>query len=147
MTLICNWLWSKLDQIIFLLFDSCSRKRAFGVLKTLLPVLDWLPKYRVKEWLLSDIISGVSTGLVGTLQGKMRVARSPVIVSFCSPQIRAFPTHLTMDPVLTLLSRPSFFLQGALAERVTCFLLAHVDIFLGNTVVSLVVWLQSRGMS
>jgi sodium-independent chloride/iodide transporter 4 len=53
-----------------LLFDSCSRKRALGVLKILLPILDWLPKYRVKEWLLSDIISGVSTGLVGTLQGK-----------------------------------------------------------------------------
>lgn len=41
------------------------------MLKTLLPVLDWLPKYRIKEWLLSDIISGVSTGLVGTLQGKV----------------------------------------------------------------------------
>ncbi|XP_062054901.1 pendrin [Lepus europaeus] len=48
---------------------SCSRKKAFGVLKALLPILEWLPKYRVKEWLLSDIISGVSTGLVGTLQG------------------------------------------------------------------------------
>ncbi|MBZ3884465.1 Pendrin [Sciurus carolinensis] len=52
---------------------SCSRKRAFGVLKTLLPVLEWLPKYRIKEWLLSDIISGVSTGLVGTLQGPFPV--------------------------------------------------------------------------
>ncbi|KAB1276590.1 Pendrin [Camelus dromedarius] len=48
---------------------SCPRKRTLGVLKTLLPILDWLPKYRIKEWLLSDIISGVSTGLVGTLQG------------------------------------------------------------------------------
>ncbi|ELV14267.1 Pendrin [Tupaia chinensis] len=52
---------------------SCSRKRAFAVLKTLLPVLEWLPKYRIKEWLLSDIISGVSTGLVGTLQGPFPV--------------------------------------------------------------------------
>jgi len=52
---------------------SCSRKRGLGVLKTLLPILDWLPKYRIKEWLLSDIISGVSTGLVGTLQGKVLV--------------------------------------------------------------------------
>lgn len=43
------------------------------MLKTLLPILDWLPKYRIKEWLLSDIISGVSTGLVGTLQGKVLV--------------------------------------------------------------------------
>lgn len=43
------------------------------MVKTLLPILDWLPKYQIKEWLLSDIISGVSTGLVGTLQGKMIV--------------------------------------------------------------------------
>lgn len=40
------------------------------MLKTLLPVFEWLPKYRVKDWLLSDIISGISTGLVATLQGK-----------------------------------------------------------------------------
>ncbi|ELK01311.1 Pendrin [Pteropus alecto] len=52
---------------------SCSRKRALGVLRILLPILDWLPKYRIKEWLLSDIISGISTGLVGTLQGPFPV--------------------------------------------------------------------------
>ncbi|KAB0393524.1 hypothetical protein E2I00_011279, partial [Balaenoptera physalus] len=51
----------------------CSRKRTLGVLKTLLPILDWLPKYRIKEWLLNDTISGVSTGLVGTLQGPFPV--------------------------------------------------------------------------
>ncbi|XP_036285665.1 pendrin isoform X3 [Pipistrellus kuhlii] len=61
---------------------SCSRKRAVGVLKTLLPVLDWLPKYRVKEWLLSDIISGVSTGLVGTLQGMAYALLAAVPVGY-----------------------------------------------------------------
>lgn len=50
----------------------CSRKRAFQVTKSFLPILEWLPNYRVKEWLVSDIISGVSTGLVATLQGKAR---------------------------------------------------------------------------
>ncbi|XP_072190218.1 pendrin [Excalfactoria chinensis] len=48
---------------------SCSRKKAFQITKSFLPILDWLPNYRVKEWLVSDIISGVSTGLVATLQG------------------------------------------------------------------------------
>ncbi|XP_053262113.1 pendrin [Podarcis raffonei] len=48
---------------------SCSRRKAIQVTKTLFPILEWLPKYRVKEWLISDIISGVSTGLVATLQG------------------------------------------------------------------------------
>ncbi|XP_064361793.1 pendrin isoform X1 [Dromaius novaehollandiae] len=48
---------------------SCSKKKAFGIAKSFLPILDWLPGYRLKEWLVSDIISGVSTGLVATLQG------------------------------------------------------------------------------
>nr|XP_056703744.1 pendrin [Euleptes europaea] len=48
---------------------SCSKKRALQITKTFFPILEWLPKYRVKEWLLSDVISGVSTGLVATLQG------------------------------------------------------------------------------
>uniref|UniRef100_A0A8C3BE33 Solute carrier family 26 member 4 n=1 Tax=Cairina moschata TaxID=8855 RepID=A0A8C3BE33_CAIMO len=48
---------------------SCSKKRAFQITKSFLPILEWLPGYRVKEWLVSDIISGVSTGLVATLQG------------------------------------------------------------------------------
>uniref|UniRef100_A0A8B9MMW5 Solute carrier family 26 member 4 n=1 Tax=Accipiter nisus TaxID=211598 RepID=A0A8B9MMW5_9AVES len=47
----------------------CSRKRAFQIARSFLPILEWLPNYRVKEWLISDVISGVSTGLVATLQG------------------------------------------------------------------------------
>ncbi|XP_054844570.1 pendrin [Eublepharis macularius] len=48
---------------------SCSKRRALQITKTFFPILEWLPKYRLKEWLLSDIISGISTGLVATLQG------------------------------------------------------------------------------
>ncbi|XP_069705845.1 pendrin [Phaenicophaeus curvirostris] len=48
---------------------SCSRKKAFQITKSFLPILEWLPNYRVREWLISDLISGVSTGLVATLQG------------------------------------------------------------------------------
>ncbi|XP_077120901.1 pendrin-like [Ranitomeya variabilis] len=48
---------------------SCTSKRALKIVKTFFPVLEWLPAYRWKEWIVSDIISGVSTGLVGTLQG------------------------------------------------------------------------------
>ncbi|KAK2514130.1 hypothetical protein Q9233_015104 [Columba guinea] len=51
----------------------CSRKRAFQITKSFLPILEWLPNYRVREWLISDIISGVSTGLVATLQGPFPV--------------------------------------------------------------------------
>ncbi|KAJ7329587.1 hypothetical protein JRQ81_015761 [Phrynocephalus forsythii] len=48
---------------------SCSRRKVLQIAKTFFPILEWLPKYRVKEWLVSDMISGVSTGLVATLQG------------------------------------------------------------------------------
>ncbi|KAE8596838.1 hypothetical protein XENTR_v10016259 [Xenopus tropicalis] len=48
---------------------SCTPKKAFGIAKTLIPVLDWLPKYRWKEWILQDIIAGVSVGLISALQG------------------------------------------------------------------------------
>ncbi|XP_007943268.1 pendrin [Orycteropus afer afer] len=61
---------------------SCSRKRALHALKTLLPILEWLPKYRVKEWLLSDVISGVSTGLVATLQGMAYALLAAVPVGY-----------------------------------------------------------------
>uniref|UniRef100_A0A674IFM9 Solute carrier family 26 member 4 n=1 Tax=Terrapene triunguis TaxID=2587831 RepID=A0A674IFM9_9SAUR len=51
-----------------LIFRNMNKKLN-AITKSFLPILEWLPKYRVKEWLVSDIISGVSTGLVATLQG------------------------------------------------------------------------------
>ncbi|XP_056429567.1 pendrin-like isoform X2 [Hyla sarda] len=48
---------------------SCTPATARLKLKQFFPVLNWLPKYRWKEWLVHDIISGLCTGLVGTLQG------------------------------------------------------------------------------
>uniref|UniRef100_A0A4W3HSQ6 Solute carrier family 26 member 4 n=1 Tax=Callorhinchus milii TaxID=7868 RepID=A0A4W3HSQ6_CALMI len=47
----------------------CSARKALAIMKSIFPILDWLPRYRVKEWLLGDVISGISTGLVATLQG------------------------------------------------------------------------------
>uniref|UniRef100_A0A8C3DZG4 Solute carrier family 26 member 3 n=1 Tax=Corvus moneduloides TaxID=1196302 RepID=A0A8C3DZG4_CORMO len=35
----------------------------------LFPVISWLPAYRFREWVLSDIVSGINTGLVAVLQG------------------------------------------------------------------------------
>ncbi|XP_036616126.1 pendrin [Trichosurus vulpecula] len=61
---------------------SCSRRRTIRMLKSLLPILEWLPKYRVKEWLLSDTISGISTGLVATLQGMAYALLAAVPVGF-----------------------------------------------------------------
>uniref|UniRef100_A0A665UCF6 Chloride anion exchanger-like n=1 Tax=Echeneis naucrates TaxID=173247 RepID=A0A665UCF6_ECHNA len=47
----------------------CDAERAKSIALSLLPVIGWLKIYQIKEWLLSDIVSGVSTGLVAVLQG------------------------------------------------------------------------------
>ncbi|XP_073508300.1 pendrin-like isoform X2 [Phyllobates terribilis] len=49
--------------------NFCTPTTAHLKLKQFFPVLNWLPKYRWKEWFVHDIISGLCTGLVGTLQG------------------------------------------------------------------------------
>ncbi|XP_069621141.1 chloride anion exchanger-like [Ranitomeya imitator] len=47
----------------------CSSKKAKTIALSFFPIISWLPNYRFKEWILSDIISGVTTGLVAVLQG------------------------------------------------------------------------------
>ncbi|XP_069764307.1 chloride anion exchanger-like isoform X2 [Narcine bancroftii] len=51
------------------IYFRCSTAKAKKISRTLLPVISWLPAYNVKEWLISDIVSGISTGLVCVLQG------------------------------------------------------------------------------
>uniref|UniRef100_A0AAY4DM58 STAS domain-containing protein n=1 Tax=Denticeps clupeoides TaxID=299321 RepID=A0AAY4DM58_9TELE len=60
---------SLLDLILLPNHYRCSGKGALRVLKSHFPVIDWLSKYPAKEWFISDLISGVSTGLVCSLQG------------------------------------------------------------------------------
>ncbi|XP_005815559.1 chloride anion exchanger [Xiphophorus maculatus] len=50
-------------------YFRCDSKRAKNAALSLLPIIGWMKIYRFKEWLLSDIVSGVSTGLVAVLQG------------------------------------------------------------------------------
>jgi len=37
---------------------------------SLLPIIGWMRAYRVKQWLLGDLLSGVSVGLVSVMQGE-----------------------------------------------------------------------------
>ncbi|XP_036374299.1 solute carrier family 26 member 3 [Megalops cyprinoides] len=50
-------------------YFTCNSKRAKNTALSLLPIIGWMRIYRIKEWLLNDIVSGVSTGLVAVLQG------------------------------------------------------------------------------
>ncbi|KAI1892688.1 hypothetical protein AGOR_G00136130 [Albula goreensis] len=47
----------------------CSNARVKSLLVRHLPVLTWLPKYKVKQNLLCDVISGVSAGTIQVPQG------------------------------------------------------------------------------
>ncbi|XP_061815030.1 chloride anion exchanger-like [Nerophis lumbriciformis] len=50
-------------------YFTCDARRAKNAVMSLLPIIGWMKIYRIKEWLLSDIVSGISTGLVAVLQG------------------------------------------------------------------------------
>ncbi|XP_056093258.1 solute carrier family 26 member 3, tandem duplicate 2 [Rhinichthys klamathensis goyatoka] len=48
---------------------TCTSERAKNAAVSLVPIIGWIRIYSVKEWLLNDIVSGISTGLVAVLQG------------------------------------------------------------------------------
>ncbi|CAL8242398.1 unnamed protein product [Merluccius merluccius] len=50
-------------------YFTCDARRAKNAALSLLPIIGWVRIYQIKEWLLSDIVSGLSTGLVAVLQG------------------------------------------------------------------------------
>lgn len=47
----------------------CSSDRARSILFSVLPILSWLPSYPFKEFIFSDVVSGLSTGVVQLPQG------------------------------------------------------------------------------
>ncbi|KAI1888100.1 hypothetical protein AGOR_G00181570 [Albula goreensis] len=50
-------------------YFTCDSKRAKNAALSLFPIIGWMRIYRIKQWLMGDIVSGVSTGLVAVLQG------------------------------------------------------------------------------
>ncbi|XP_058273445.1 solute carrier family 26 member 3 [Hemibagrus wyckioides] len=50
-------------------FFTCDSERVKNAALSLLPIIGWMKTYKFKQWLPSDLISGVSTGLVAVLQG------------------------------------------------------------------------------
>ncbi|XP_061571167.1 solute carrier family 26 member 3 isoform X1 [Cololabis saira] len=48
---------------------TCDAKRVRNAVLSRLPIVGWMRSYRVREWLLGDVVSGISTGLVAIMQG------------------------------------------------------------------------------
>uniref|UniRef100_M3YSL1 Solute carrier family 26 member 6 n=1 Tax=Mustela putorius furo TaxID=9669 RepID=M3YSL1_MUSPF len=48
---------------------QCSRARARALLFQYLPVLSWLPRYPLRDWLLGDLLAGLSVAIMQLPQG------------------------------------------------------------------------------
>ncbi|KAK5896172.1 hypothetical protein CgunFtcFv8_009802 [Champsocephalus gunnari] len=48
---------------------TCDSKRAKNAVLSFLPIIGWMRIYRVREWLLGDVVSGISTGMLAIMQG------------------------------------------------------------------------------
>lgn len=46
-----------------------ERKQCAALLKKRVPILDWLPKYKLKSYILSDAMSGLTVGIMNIPQG------------------------------------------------------------------------------
>ncbi len=47
-----------------------------------IPFLDWIRQYNVKEWLVSDIVSGLTIGIVHIPQGRKKIFSKKKIICF-----------------------------------------------------------------
>lgn len=50
--------------------ESCQPKAIAGIFTSLLPILQWLPRYNWKEDFICDLIAGVTVGIMVVPQGK-----------------------------------------------------------------------------
>ena len=69
---VCMCRHSSMRCLLLFCVYRWDTKRAKAAGLSLLPIIGWMRIYQVKNWLLGDILSGVSTGLVAVMQGEAR---------------------------------------------------------------------------
>ncbi|XP_072306055.1 solute carrier family 26 member 10 isoform X2 [Eucyclogobius newberryi] len=47
----------------------CSRRACLHLLRDRVPILSWLPRYRLKKWILGDTVAGLTVGILHIPQG------------------------------------------------------------------------------
>uniref|UniRef100_A0A1I7SGV5 Sulfate_transp domain-containing protein n=1 Tax=Bursaphelenchus xylophilus TaxID=6326 RepID=A0A1I7SGV5_BURXY len=72
--------------------ESIRPRALFGFLSSLLPILEWLPAYRWKEDFMSDLIAGVTVGIMVVPQGMAyaSLANVPPVVGLYANFIAIF---------------------------------------------------------
>lgn len=48
----------------------CSRRACLHLLRDRVPIFSWLPKYRLKKWILGDTVAGLTVGILHIPQGE-----------------------------------------------------------------------------
>lgn len=65
-------------RYFFFISLRCSASRFKLILFSLFPILVWLPKYKIKDYILPDVLGGLSAGTIQVPQGEMqRLSGSP----------------------------------------------------------------------
>lgn len=48
----------------------CSRRACLHLLSDRVPILNWLPRYRLRKWILGDTVAGLTVGILHIPQGE-----------------------------------------------------------------------------
>lgn len=55
---------------VFFYLPRCTPKKIRNIIYMFLPITEWLPAYKFKEYVLGDLVSGISTGVLQLPQGQ-----------------------------------------------------------------------------
>ncbi|GAB5568043.1 solute carrier family 26 member 6 isoform X8 [Prionailurus iriomotensis] len=115
---------------------QCSYTRARALLLRHLPVLAWLPRYPVRDWLLGDLLAGLSVAIMQLPQGPVFQA----YIATVSPPGLAYALLAGLPPVFGLYSSfyPVFiyFLFGT-SRHISVGTFAVMSVMVGSVTESL----------
>lgn len=53
----------------------CSKRACLHLLRERVPIFSWLPRYKLKKWILGDTIAGLTVGILHIPQGEKTLRR------------------------------------------------------------------------
>lgn len=53
----------------------CSKRACLHLLRERVPIFSWLPRYKLKKWILGDTIAGLTVGILHIPQGEKTASR------------------------------------------------------------------------